>query len=141
MSARVVWRGKDVKSRLTAAAGKAVLAAAVECSDIARAKMGSEGGGVLRKTRKGRNVYYAAPPGAYPGVRTGSLRRSLFAEKRGTMGAIFGVQPRYGRYLEFGYTTRSGGHVPARPWARPTVWQNRERLRRVFVSSMKGSLS
>lgn len=55
----------------------------------------------------------AGPPGDYPALRTGHLRRNVQMEMdRARLEARVGTNVKYGRYLEFG-TTR--GLAP-RPW-------------------------
>jgi hypothetical protein len=111
--------------------------------------MGSEGGGVLRKAGKrknakgvfvknsagrGRNVYYAAPPGAYPGVRTGLLRRSInfgrTSDSRtpGLQMMRVGTRVAYGRYLD-----RGTSRMAARPWAMKSVGLSRDRMMKTFA--------
>lgn len=135
---RSEWYGREISARLAQRATAGVVAAAAAAAQEASSSMGSEGGGVLRKTKRGRNVYYAAPAGKYPGIRTGLLRRSItFRRGRGSMEAQFGTTVKYGRFLEFGWMTPSGTHVPARPWARRTVRLRRSLLLREFLAAFR----
>jgi hypothetical protein len=71
---------------------------------------------------RGRNIYYSAPPGAYPGVRTGTLRRSMSYGRSwdsatpGLMYMRVGTNVFYGRLLEKGT-----GEMRPRPWANKSV--------------------
>ena len=73
-------------------------------ADEMRRNMGREGGGVVGKGGKGgkRNIYESAPPGAFPGIRTGQLRRSIMHTSAtasrlvSSAGSASGKQDRYG---------------------------------------------
>lgn len=76
MTSRVEWN----EDWLTPEALEAGLTrAAIVAQGQMRRNFGSEGGGVnqSKSKKKGRNVYYPSPPGAFPGVRTGFLRRAV----------------------------------------------------------------
>ena len=75
---------------------------------------GSEGGGRKRQTKKRRNVYEPAPPGKFPGVRSGFLRDSIYADfdEKNTTGAV-GSIAKHAEWMEFGNQKRN---VKPRPW-------------------------
>lgn len=117
-SVRIEWNGPKALEAVAEATDIGLGAAANVIASEMTARMGTEGGGVAGLQRGqinrmgGRAKYYAAPAGAFPGVRTGRLRRSMEAVrvKRGQWRA--GTNLDYGRYLESG--TR---RMRARPWA------------------------
>jgi len=78
-----------------------------------------------RGGKRGRNIYRSAPPGAFPGVRTGLLRRSIGVVKatRGNLAVYIGTNVKYGRHLEYG--TRK---MAARPWLRRTFAEERAKM-------------
>lgn len=81
------------------------------------------------KTR--RAMFNAAPPGAYPGKRTGNLRRSISHQNANadTLVAKAGVQASrvtentYALWLEFGTT-----NMAPRPWAYRSLSENRAKI-------------
>lgn len=84
---------------------------------------GTQGGRVIGRTESGRNIYAAAPAGAYPGVRTGRLRQSIYAKPSQNLRAAVGTNVRHGRWLETG--TR---RMLARPWAARSLALARQRM-------------
>lgn len=78
-----------------------------------------------RGGKRGRNVYRAAPPGAFPGIRTGRLRQSIGIDRatRTRLVVAIGTNLLYGRHLEYG--TRN---MPARPWLRRTFAEERNKM-------------
>lgn len=128
-------------------------AAAMVMADVARRNFGTEGGGVMGAARSplaggprfgrtpfsGRARYIGAPPGAFPGVRTSTLRRSVnwaSPEALGTpLHAAFGTAIVYGRYLEFG--TR---RMAARPWIVRSALQAKAQAQAMFVRVAKARL-
>lgn len=91
---------------------------------------------------RGRNIYRAAAPGEYPGVRTGLLRRSINfgrssdSQAPGLHKFRVGTRVKYGRWLETG-TTRG---MEARPWAMKSVRLAQDRMNREFTKAMKAGL-
>jgi len=67
-------------------------------------------------------------PGAYPGKRTGHLRRNIaFEVNKSDMLARWGTNVKYGRYLEEGTT-----HMDPRPWMAPTNSAMASKIRSVL---------
>ena len=160
----VEWRGDEwMKETLHPAVAHGLGKAAIVAQIGMRKGMGSEGGGVLRKagkkkqkdgtfkknsTGKGRNVYFSSPPGRYPGVRTGFLRRGIvwwrpraratgrrapfvrigvpggLANKEGTSISY------YAKLLEEGST-----YMPARPWAMRTIKDHKKKMAKAFAKA------
>lgn len=163
---RLDWRGPDVERMTREAAAAGLNAAAPVLADRMARNFGSEGGGVVgadlsplaggpthgRRRRRGRDRYVSAPPGAFPGVRTGNLRNSI-AYSRATPARLVaaagtnlaraprsagGKAPsardvdRYGLYLEFGTSK-----MAARPWALRTLRENQRQLFSVFLGAAR----
>ena len=74
---------------------------------------------------RGRNIYRSAPPGEFPGIRTGLLKRSIRVTKatKSSLAVYVGTDVQYGRHLEYG--TRN---MPARPWLRRTFAEERNKM-------------
>lgn len=153
MATTVEWRGDAWLAAMQTIVNQGATDAAAVVADKMARNFGTEGGGVIgpdgklinvlsakrdlakRRKFKARQRYAAAPPGAYPGVRTGHLRRSITyvgPDASGVPGlALAGTAVRYGRYLEFGtmgfpdiqedgkggHRTVAGQRMAARPWA------------------------
>ena len=64
-----------LRSVLAPALEAGLEAYAIDVQTEIMSNFGSEGGGVVGQTSTGRNIYQAAPPGKYPGVRSGRLRK------------------------------------------------------------------
>jgi hypothetical protein len=163
---RLDWRGPEVERLTREAAAAGLNAAAPVLADKMARNFGTEGGGVVgadqspltggptkgRKRKRGRARYTAAPPGAFPGVRTGNLRNSI-AFSRATPARLVaaagtnlarapravGGKPlsardvdRYGLYLEFGTSK-----MAARPWALRTLRENQRALFSVFLGAAR----
>lgn len=157
---RVEWHGDEwMQEALSPAVELGLQRAGIVLAGEMARNMGSEGGGVARKAAKrrttgggfkanargkGRNVYYAAPVGKFPGVRTGTLRRSMTSGLVGELagGKVriracrVGTNIRYGRFLETG-TSR----MAPRPWAMRSLVLSRDRLNREFTRTVAGSLA
>ena len=159
MTAKVTWNPEKFQARLVAAANAGLTAAAAHIAGEAKRNMGSEGGGVLGRggrvirnfqgrkigqrpklTRTGRQRYVSAPPGAFPGVRLGNLRRSLThvtPEELGTpLRAAYGTNVDYGRHLEFG--TRK---MAARPWAMRSALQAQGAAHKIFAAEVRAVIA
>lgn len=163
MTSRVDWNQDQwERDTLHPAIAAGLKQAAIVAQVGMRRGMGSEGGGVLRKATKrkkggkfvknsagkGRNVYYAAPPGAYPGVRTGFLRRAIVwwrprsvATGREAPFVYVGVPGQipsrnnpglqvaeYAEWLEHGT-----GRMAARPWAMKTIIKVQPAMDKAFA--------
>lgn len=101
-------------------------AAAAYTADAFRVNIGSEGGRAIALSRKigrrrsywslaegesigrreGRRHWLAAPPGKFPGTRTGALRRSMTSTKADGLVAYAGSNLKYALYLETGWERR-----------------------------------
>lgn len=145
MTARVEWHGDEwMRTDLVPAVELGLQRAGIVLQGEMIRRMGSEGGGVKRRTKKGRNVYRAAPPGAFPGVRTGLLRRSITSRLSGDLdgravrirAARVGTNVFYGRLLE-----RGTSRMAARPWAMKSVGLARDKLNREFTRVVSQSLA
>lgn len=114
--------------------------AEVLADEMAR-NFGSEGGGVVGKTATGRNVYKAAPPGKFPGIRTGNLRNSIAyqaatpAEMIAYAGCAPGQIDRYGYWLEYGTSK-----MAARPWAKRSLYKSLDRIVGAIRAKAKSSM-
>ena len=77
--------------------------------------------------RKGSGKYkqygdhYSSPPGSPPNSDTGNLANSIGHRMTGKTSAEVFVSAKYGVPLELGWMSKSGNHVPARPFLRPAV--------------------
>lgn len=78
-----------------------------------------------RGGKRGRYVYRSAPPGAFPGIRTDTLRNSISVRRatRTSLAVYIGTLVKYGRHLEYGTVK-----MPARPWLRRTFAEERDRM-------------
>lgn len=168
MTSRVEWHESEWRNRSLNPAVEAGLTRAAIVAQVAmRRGMGSEGGGVLRKASKrkkggkfvknqpgkGRNVYFPSPPGRYPGVRTGFLRRAIvwwWPRSRATgeqapfarIGVPGGLANKdgvsiadYGAILE-----TSSNPKMRRPWAMRTIEQERTRMAREFAKGGRAAM-
>lgn len=81
-----------------------------------------KGGGGLRRGRPVRR----SQPGEPPFVQTGRLRQSIFVRRK-KLARHIGVAVEYGIILELG-----GRHVAPRPFLRPAIEKNKERLKQMI---------
>lgn len=132
--ATVTWKADEFVADVRGAVAVGLTAGAKVIADEMRRNMGSEGGrplgrtnivsfttksgkSVQFKTKKRFTLYESAPDGAFPGVRTGNLRRSIMhtdataSNLISSAGSAAGKQDRYGLWLEYG--TRK---MAPRPW-------------------------
>ena len=65
--------------------------------------------------------HWSSPPGAPPNSDTGNLANSIGHRMTGATSAEVFVSAKYGVPLELGWMSKSGNHVPARPFLRPAV--------------------
>lgn len=123
----------------------------VAVSARSRALISARGGRIVRNlgsrqlnrliglTSSRRQRFVAAPPGAYPGYRTGTLARSIRWVRPETLGtpmrAAVGSNLTYARYLEFG-TSR----MAARPWLMRSALEARTGAAAVFAATLRASL-
>jgi hypothetical protein len=76
--------------------------------------------GRAKRTKTRKNIYRAAAPGEFPGVRTGRLRQSINVAKAtpADLSAAAGTNVKYGRWLEYGTYDADGKQLmKPRPWA------------------------
>lgn len=97
---------------------------------------GIEGGGPIKRHVSGRTglPYWTgpgAPPGRFPFLRSGQLRRSAAYEPKRAVNQHIrvGVNTRYARALEFGT-----GRMAARPFLRRTLLQETPRIQQIIRS-------
>lgn len=168
MTSRVEWHQDEWERDTLHPAIAAGLKRAAIVAQVGMLRgMGSEGGGVLRKATKrkkggkfvknaegrGRNVYYPAPPGAYPGVRTGFLRRAIVwwrPRSKATgkeapfvrVGVPGGLSNRGGMEIaEYAaFLERGTGRMKARPWAMRTLEKERNAMYDAFVRGARSSM-
>ena len=65
--------------------------------------------------------HWSSPPGSPPNNDTGFLANSIGHRMTGATSAEVFVGAKYGVPLELGWMSKSGNHVPARPFLRPAV--------------------
>ena len=65
--------------------------------------------------------HWSSPPGSPPNNDTGNLANSIGHRMTGATSAEVFVSAKYGVPLELGWISKSGNHVPARPFLRPAV--------------------
>lgn len=65
--------------------------------------------------------HFSSPPGTPPNADTGDLANSIYNKMTSKTSAEVRVGAKYGIPLELGWTAKSGGTVPARPFLRPAV--------------------
>ena len=65
--------------------------------------------------------HWSSPPGSPPNYDTGNLANSIGHRMTGATSAEVFVSAKYGVPLELGWISKSGNHVPARPFLRPAV--------------------
>jgi len=123
--ATVTWKADEFVADVRGAVAVGLTAGAKVIADEMRRNMGSEGGGVVGNGGKSgkRNIYKSSPPGAFPGIRTGQLWRSIMhteatasqliasAGSAAAKGKNGEYPDRYGLMLEYG--TRK---MAPRPW-------------------------
>lgn len=96
---------------------------------------GSEGGGVS-SVEGGKNSYESAPPGAFPSVQTGHLRRSVQQTPVESLSVVVGTNVEYARYLEFGTS-----NMPARPFLHRSLSMARQVMADAFARTVKRSMT
>lgn len=124
--------------------GKPIEGASFGMEDLTSAVQGPAQPGKRAVKGRGRNVYYPAPPGSFPGVRTGTLRRAILwwipNNRRNELISLVGVPGglkkgkttvgKYARFLEEGT-----GKMAARPWAERSMGLAKDRMVREFTRS------
>lgn len=145
MSSRVVWNGDEwLRKDFSRAVEFGLLGGGTVLEAEFRKRMGTEGGGVIGKTKKGRNKYRAAPPGAFPGVRSGTLRRSFGKNLVGELfkGAASIRKVRVGTNIKYAKGLEKGtSRMAARPWAMRSLALAKSRIDREFARQAARSLA
>jgi hypothetical protein len=65
--------------------------------------------------------HWSSPPGLPPNSDTGTLANSIKPKRLTATSYLVVVEAKYGVPLELGWMSKSGNHVPARPFLRPAV--------------------
>lgn len=132
---RVEWAGDAFLGKVIAAAERGLEAAAFRASEFSASSMPGSGAGVKGKTAKGRNVYRPSRPGQPPGVRTNRLKGAITSGRIGDLRHAFGMNVKYGRFLEQG--TR---FMQPRPFLAPVVSKRKRELVSVFNRTVKAEV-
>jgi len=93
---------------------------------VGKAAAGIEGeakSSILKSSGKYKQYgdHWSSPPGSPPNNDTGNLANSIGHRMTGATSAEVFVSAKYGVPLELGWISKSGNHVPARPFLRPAV--------------------
>ncbi|MBR2691781.1 MAG: hypothetical protein IKE42_28330 [Aquamicrobium sp.] len=115
--------------------GAALAVSVVELDAYAKAKI--QGGGRSGRVYRRRSVtHQASAPGEFPKTDIGQLVASLFFRVGGDkLRAFFGTRLNYGRYLEYGTS-----NMLPRPWLRPTLRANADRIRERVSQAVREAL-
>ena len=65
--------------------------------------------------------HWSSPPGTPPNSDSGTLAGSIKPKRLTATSYLVVVDAKYGVPLELGWISKSGNHVPARPFLRPAV--------------------
>ena len=82
--------------------------------------------------------HYSSPPGTAPNSDTGILAGSIYNKMTGKTSAEVRVDAKYGIPLELGWMSKSGNHVPARPFLRPAVEKEAPAFQAAVIVILKG---
>ena len=83
--------------------------------------------------------HWSSPPGSPPNSDTGNLANSIGHRMTGATSAEVFVSAKYGVPLELGWMSKSGNHVPARPFLRPAVEYVAPSFQAAVKSILKGN--
>lgn len=85
--------------------------------------------------------HWSSPPGTPPNADMGGsgLAGSIQSKMTGKTSAEVNVGAKYGIPLELGWTSKSGGTVPARPFLRPAVEKEAPAFQAAVKSILKGN--
>ena len=83
--------------------------------------------------------HWSSPPGSPPNSDTGNLANSIGHRMTGATSAEVFVSAKYGVPLELGWMSKSGNHVPARPFLRPAVEEVAPSFQAAVKSILKGN--
>ncbi len=110
----IVWNDKVILDLTHQEVASGIEKATLSLLRDSKLSVGKKGG-LVRKTRTGRQVRQPSPPGKPPHRVTGTLVSSVGHEfEDGGLVGIVGTGLKYAKWLEFG--TRK---MAARPWLRP----------------------
>lgn len=142
MTYTVSWTPDEFVKDLRGAVAKGLTAGAIVLQKEMKNNMGSESGGVVGKTKSGRNVYKSSQPGHFPARRTGNLSRSIISTKAtpdrliaaagSSTGGRSGDADRYGLMLEFGTSK-----MAPRPWIMRSFNRSRENVFDAIATTAK----
>ena len=103
--------------RLSQAVGKA----AADVEGTAKDSIVMSSGRYKEYYGRKEHPHFSSPPGTPPNSDTGNLANSIGHRMIGTTTAEVYANSKYAVPLELGWTAKSGGTVPARPFLRPAV--------------------
>jgi hypothetical protein len=83
--------------------------------------------------------HYSSPPGTPPNNDLGELANSIQSKMTGKTSAEVSVGAKYGIPLELGWMSKSGNHVPARPFLRPAVEKEAPAFQAAVKVILKGN--
>jgi hypothetical protein len=83
--------------------------------------------------------HWSSPPGTPPNNDLGELANSIQSKMTGKTSAEVSVGAKYGIPLELGWMSKSGNHVPARPFLRPAVEYVAPSFQAAVKSILKGN--
>lgn len=125
-----------IKAAARGAIDAGLTRAAIVLQRSIKRAFGSEGGRVIGKTHTGRNIYGAARPGRFPGIRTGKLRQSIYATPGKGQRAAVGTNVRYGKWLE-----RGTKRMRPRPWLLRSARRERVAMEQEFCKTVSRNLA
>lgn len=106
---------EDVRARFVRAADIATGKVAIEASSLIRSSMPGPGASASDSKNRGtgsNDIFVPSNPGTPPGVRTGTLQRSIVAEKIGAMRWVVSTNLKYAAIHEYGGTINHPGGTP-----------------------------
>ncbi len=83
--------------------------------------------------------HWSSPPGTPPNNDLGELANSIQSKMTGKTSAEVSVGAKYGIPLELGWMSKSGNHVPARPFLRPAVEKEAPAFQAAVKVILKGN--
>jgi phage gpG-like protein len=104
-------------SRLSLAVGKA----AADIQSHASESIAQNSGKYKEYYGVKEHPHWSSPPGTPPNSDTGTLAGSIMPQRVNATTYLVVVNAKYAVPLELGWTAKSGGTVPARPFLRPAV--------------------
>ena len=83
--------------------------------------------------------HWSSPPGTPPNSDSGILANSIMPQRVNATTYLVVVNAKYGVPLELGWMSKSGNHVPARPFLRPAVEYVAPSFQAAVKSILKGN--